>query len=220
MALYRSEVRQNLYPRDEPVVLRDGPDPQRLLFLGDVAVSGHGVLSHGLTVATRTAEYLTAASGRGASWAVIAKTDMTLAELGERSALEAEGVEVAFILLGIPDVLLITRSEAWADQLARVTHRIQVESGLRACRVFVSGIPPLTDFRPISPTLRRVIGKQVERLNLVSAEVAAVTPGLTFVPFPTWRIGDMYIKQLFSWKTMHEAWAETLAAAAGSRSAE
>ena len=53
----------------------------------------------------------------------------------------------------------------------------------------------------------------VDRLNAASEAVADRVPGLTYVPFPTWRIGDMFIKQMFSWKTMHDAWGETLAAA-------
>lgn len=210
-ALYQLEVRRNLYPRDAPVLRVEGVDPLRLLFVGDVAASGHGVLSHGLTVATRTADYISIESKRGAVWSVIAEPDLTLRKLASRRSFDAEGVEVAFLLLGIPDVLLSTGPERWAAQLETVTRRIQAESGLRACRVFISGIPPLSDFRPISAAVRRVINQQVERLNAASAEVAASMPGLTFVPFPTWRIGDMYIKRMFSWKTMHDAWAETLA---------
>jgi hypothetical protein len=215
-ALYQLEVRRNLYPRDAVVESIAGPDPARLVFFGDVAASGHGVLSHGLTVVTRTAATLATETSRGMSWTVIAETNLTLAALLKRSSLGAEGVEVAFVLLGIPDVLLITRSEEWARDLASLTRRIQAESGRgpSGCRVLVAGVPPLTDFRPISASIRRIISKQVDRLNAVSADVAARTLGLEFVPFPTWRIGDMYIKQLFSWKTMHEAWAQSLAAAA------
>lgn len=211
-ALYQLEVRRNLYPRDAPVLSAEGVDPVRMLFVGDVAASGHGVLSHGLTVVTRAADQIAAESGRGASWSVIAETDLTLAKVAGRKTLGAEGVEVAFLLLGIPDVLLSTRTERWARQLLEVTRRIQEESGLRACHVVVSGIPPLSDFRPIRPAVRRIIDRQVDRLNAASAEVASATPGLVYVPFPTWRIGDMYIKQMFSWKALHEAWGETLAA--------
>ncbi|MCU1529813.1 MAG: hypothetical protein JWP75_3576 [Frondihabitans sp.] len=214
-ALYQLEVRRNLYPRDALVDTVYGPDPERLLFVGDVAASGHGVLSHGLTVASRTAAIMAGESGRGMSWSVIAETNLTLAALLARPRLGAEGVEVAFVLLGIPDVLLITRSEDWARDLALLARRIQDESGRGSsgCRVLVAGVPPLSDFRPISATLRRIITKQVDRLNAVSSDVATSTPGLTFVPFPAWRIGDMYIKQLFSWKALHETWAQSLAAA-------
>ncbi len=215
--LYQVEVRRNLYPRDTLVTELEGIDPLRVLFAGDVAASGHGVLSHGLTVVTRTADALSAATGRGCSWRVIAETDLTMAGLAARPSLSAEGVELAFLLLGIPDVLLVTRSAAWARDLLAVTERIQRESGLRACRVIVSGIPPLSDFRPIRPAVRRVIDRQVDRLNAISVEVAERTPGLTFVPFPSWRIGEMYVKQMFSWKTMHETWAATLAEAARDR---
>jgi hypothetical protein len=189
-ALYRLEVRRNLYPRDAMVDHIDGIDPLRMLFVGDVAVSGHGVLSHGLTVATRTSEHVAVDSGRGAAWSIIAETDLTMAKLASRRSYGAQGVEVAFLLL-----------------------RIQSESGLRAPRVVISGIPPMSDFRPINPSVRRVISLQVDRLNAASEAVAERVPGVTYVPFPTWRIGEMFIKQMFSWKTMHDAWGETLAAA-------
>lgn len=213
-ALYQLEVRRNLYPRDTPVTVVEGVDPQGLLFVGDVAASGHGVLSHGLTVSSRTAFALSGLTERGASVQVIAKTDLTMAQLAKRASLGAEDVEVAFVLLGIPDVLLGTRSGDWAVSLRAVAEKIRAESKFRAVRIVISGIPPLSDFRAISPTVRRVIDQQVDRLNAVSVEVAASIPGAVFVPFPTWRIGDMYIKQMFSWKTMHEAWGETLAAGA------
>jgi hypothetical protein len=212
-ALYQREVRQSLYPRDLKHDVFDGVDPVRLFFVGDVAVSGHGVLSHGLTVASRTAERIAAESGRGATWSSVASPDLTISKLVARGTLGAEAVEVAYVALGIPDVLLITEPDDWARDLETLVVRIQEESGLRACRVLVSGIPPMSDFRPIRPAVRRVINRQVERLNLASAEVANAVPGVTYVAFPTWRIGDMYIQQSFSWRTMHDAWAETLAAA-------
>lgn len=212
-ALYQHEVRHSLYPRDVQPRSFPGVDPLRLFFIGDVAVSGHGVLSHGLTVASRTAERLAAESGRGASWGLIAATDLTLGRVAASRTLGADGVEVAFIALGIPDVLLITSPEAWARDLETVARRFQDESGLRACRVVVSGIPPMADFRRIHPMARRLITRQVDRLNVASAEVAGRVPGMTFVGFPTWRIGDMFIEQTFSWRAMHDAWAQTLASA-------
>jgi hypothetical protein len=212
-ALYQLEVRRNLYPRDTPVNVTDGVDPVRLLFIGDVAVSGHGVLSHGLTVVSRTADRIAADTGRGASWNVVAETDLTLSKLVARDEIGARGVEVAFVMLGIPDVLLVTSPERWSRDLETLVLRIQSESGLRACRLLISGIPPLSDFRPIRPTVRRVITRQVDRLNRASAEVAQALPGATFVEFPTWRLGDMYIKRAFSWGMMHDAWGEALAAA-------
>lgn len=212
-ALYQLEVRRNLYPRDRQPDGFDGVDPVRLLFVGDIAVSGHGVLSHGLTLVTRTAERVAVETGRGATWTVVSETDLTLAKLLARPEIGASGAEVAFVALGIPDVLLATRPEHWARDLETLVRRIQRESGLRACRVVVSGIPPLTDFRPIRPAVRRVIASQVDRLNAASAEVVEALPGAVYAGFPTWRIGDMYIEQAFSWRTMHDAWAETLAAA-------
>ncbi|WP_121370263.1 GDSL-type esterase/lipase family protein [Frondihabitans australicus] len=211
-ALYQLEVRRNLYPRDALVSHIDGVDPLRMLFVGDVAASGHGVLSHGLTVVTRAAEHIAVDSGRGAEWSIVAEPDLTMKKLAHRTSYGAQGAEVAFLLLGIPDVLLSTSPERWAAQLETVVRRIQAESGLRAPRVVVSGIPPLSDFRPINPTARRIINQRVDRLNAASADVADHLPGLSYVPFPTWRIGDMFIKEMFSWKTMHDAWGETLAA--------
>lgn len=216
-ALYRVEVRRNLYPRDAPVTQIEGVDPQGLLFAGDIAVAGHGVLSHGLTVAAQASYGIAAASDRGAHLTMISQTDLTMAELAARPRYGADGVEIAFLMLGIPDVLLATRSEKWAADLRVVAERIRSESQFRAVRIVVSGIPPLSDFRAIRPAVRRIIDRQVERLNAVSQEVAASTPGMVFVPFPTWRLGDMYVNRLFSWKTLHEVWAEALAAAVAPR---
>lgn len=212
-ALYRRAVRRRPSPRDSRPQAFSGVDPVRLLFIGDLVVSGHGVLSHGLTVVTRTAERVALQSGRGSAWSVVSAPDLTIAKLAARGTIGAARVDVAYVALGIPDVLLLTRPERWARELETVVRRIQRESGLHASRVVISGIPPLFDFRPVRPSIRRIADRQVDRLNAASAEVAAALPGVTFVAFPTWRLGDMYIERAFSWRRMHDAWAETLAAA-------
>lgn len=47
LALYKQDVNVGPFPTDEPEFLIAGPDPDHLLFIGDVAVTGYGVPTTG-----------------------------------------------------------------------------------------------------------------------------------------------------------------------------
>ncbi|GAA4673684.1 SGNH/GDSL hydrolase family protein [Frondihabitans cladoniiphilus] len=214
--LYLREVRDGVYPRDLPVRTLAGSRTLTLLFFGDITVSGHGVLSYGLTVEARTSDFVAAATDRGVHWDVVSAADLTMAQVAGRSTLDAQGVDVVLLLMGIPDVLLITRSEQWARDLRCVVAAVKREAGEDA-RVVVAGIPPMSDFRPIPSPLRGLIDKQVHRLNEASRAVAESDDSVVYLPFPIERVSEMYIQQQFSWRTMHALWARSLADAVVAR---
>nr|BFF16161.1 hypothetical protein GCM10025699_74640 [Microbacterium flavescens] len=68
MEMYRREVSASIFPRDERCAPIAGPNPERIAFIGSVAVSGLGVLSHGMTTSSQTARRVARARGRGLSW--------------------------------------------------------------------------------------------------------------------------------------------------------
>ena len=211
--LYKQDVRTALFPEDDPEFVIAGPNPDRLLFIGDVAVAGYGVLSHGMTTASQTARFLSRDRGRGCSWSVIAATDLTAARVASMPSLDATGVGVAVLMLGIPDVLLGTSSPTWAASLGTIVDRIRDQAG-RNCRVVFAGIPPMADFRPVPSLARRIMTLQIQRFNRVTLATASQLSNTSFVRFPDWRVGEMYVEELFSWKAMHEMWARVLASAA------
>ena len=108
LALYRQEVLSSPCPADEPEFVIAGSDPDHLLFIGDVAVAGYGVMEHGMTVASHTARLISLDRGRGCRWATIGATDLTIAKVERMDDLGAADVDVVIIMFGVPDVLLAT----------------------------------------------------------------------------------------------------------------
>lgn len=212
LSLYKLEVRRAQFPADTPEPVIPGPDPVRLLFIGDLTVSGYGVLHHGMTIVVKTARFVAENRESGCSWTTIAATDLTAARVAKMSTLDAAHVDVVLVMLGVPDVLLATSATAWGANLEKVVEHLRVHATPN-CRFVFAGIPPMGDFRPIPPLARKMLMLQIDRLNCVTDELASRASDVSFVPFPDWRVGDMYVQDVFSWRSLHEMWARVLAAA-------
>ncbi|MHB1171814.1 MAG: SGNH/GDSL hydrolase family protein [Lacisediminihabitans sp.] len=211
-ALYKQDVRQALFPQDDPEFIIAGPDPDRLLFIGDVAVAGYGVLRHGMTAASQTARFIARDRGRGCLWKTIAATDLTAARVARMPTLDATEADAAVIMLGVPDVLLATSLTTWAANLKTIVEHIRDQAGPN-CHIVFAGIPPIADFRPIPSLARKMMMLQIQRFNRVTQDTASQMCNASFVRFPEWRVGEMYVQEIFSWKSMHEMWARVLASA-------
>lgn len=209
---YKRDVRQALFPEDDPQFDITGPNPDRLLFIGDVAVAGYGVLRYGMTTSSQTARFVAQDRGRGCMWATIAATDLTAARVAKMPTLDAAEVDAAVIMLGVPDVLLATSSTSWAVNLVTIVEHIREQAGPN-CRIVFAAIPPMADFRPIPALARTMMMLQIQRINRVTQSTASQLTNTSFVPFPEWRVGEMYVQELFSWKSLHEMWARVLASA-------
>jgi len=209
LALYRREVARAPYPRDARRMTVDGPDPDRLLFVGSIAVEGFGVLAHDLTCASQTARLVGSARGRGVTWREVSAPVLTAAEAA-RVELPAGRADAAVVLLGICDVLLATSGSSWEASLRRLAVRVRETAG-PDCRIVYVGIPPMAEFRPIPPIAKRLLTRQIERLNALTARVALTTPGASWVPFPEWRSEGLYHQELLSWGTMHRRWGQAIA---------
>jgi hypothetical protein len=209
LALYEREVARAPFPRDARRTMVDGPDPDRLLFVGSIAVEGFGVLDHDLTCASQTARLVAAGRSRGVTWNEVSSPVLTAAEAA-RTDLPAEPADAAVVLLGICDVLLATGGTSWEASLRRLAVRVRESAG-PDCRVVYVGIPPMAEFRPIPPVAARLLTRQIDRLNAVTARVALTTPGASWVPFPEWRSEGLYHQELLSWATMHRRWGQAIA---------
>jgi hypothetical protein len=212
LALYKQDVNVGPFPEDEPEFVIAGSDPDHLLFIGDVAVAGYGVANHGMTVVFHTSQLISEDRGRGCQWATIGATDLTVAQVARMPDLGAAEVDVVIIMLGVPDVLLATSSTTWATNLGTVIDRVQDQSAAD-CRIVLAGIPPMGDFRPMPPWVRKILMLQVHRLNGITLATASHRPNTSFAPFPDWRVGKMFVEELFSWRALHKMWARVLASA-------
>jgi lysophospholipase L1-like esterase len=212
LAHYEREVRRAPFPVDAAEHSIAGPDPDRLLFVGDAAVAGYGVLHEGMATPSRTARLVAKARERGCRWETVAAADLTAASAARAPGLEATDADVVVIMLGVPDVLLGTRTIHWVKNLRTIVRRVRAEAGT-GHRIVFAGIPPIAEFRPLPALARTLMIMQIQRLNGATRVVASETPDATYVPFPAWHPGEQHHEEQICWKSMHKLFAHALAPA-------
>jgi hypothetical protein len=210
MEMYRRDLASAVFPRDERSSAIGGPDPERIAFIGSIAVAGMGVLSHGMTTSSQVASRVARARGRGLSWSELSSPVLTARTAATMPSLSAAGAGAAVIFLGIADVLSATSPRAWERDLRVIVERVREEAG-PDCAVVFAAIPPMARFRPIPPAACRLIAAQVDRLNAVTERLARELVGVDHVEFPAEALDSLTVHGLFSWSTLHRTWAEIVA---------
>jgi hypothetical protein len=213
MMAYRLEMSDSLFPTGIPEGEVVAPDSCRMLFIGDTAVSGYGVLNHGLAVVSQTARYVAREHRIGCSWTAINDTELTMSRAAAEIAHVSTDVDIVVVILGVPDVLLGTTVTEWTARLRQLitTAREGVDA---ECPVIVSAIPPMYRFRAMPRFLQRILALQIHRLNRASLQVADSVAGVSYSPFPPLDICTVFIQESLNWRTTHSLWGKQLGAAA------
>jgi hypothetical protein len=186
LLLYMREMEAGIFPQHDDASAVPGPDPERVLFVGDIGVAGYGVLLAGMAMPAQVAARRTSATGRGMEWESIAAYDMTArkaaAAIADRAAAP---LDLAVVALGIPDVLVATSVEEWTD---RLTDR----------------------FQPIPMVARKLLQAQVGRLNRATALLDDPGRGVIHAPYPDISGTRLHVRDRFSYRVMHAHWAEAI----------
>ena len=208
--LYMREMEAGIFPQHDDASAVPGPDPERVLFVGDIGVAGYGVLLAGMAMPAQVAARRTSATGRGMEWESIAAYDMTArtaaAVIADRAAAPLARAVVA---LGIPDVLVATSVEEWTDRLTGIIASIRAQAG-DGCRIVVTGIPPMDRFQPIPMVARKLLQAQVGRLNRATALLDDPGRGVIHAPYPDISGTRLHVRDRFSYRVMHAHWAEAI----------
>ncbi|RIJ55087.1 esterase [Clavibacter phaseoli] len=208
--LYMREMEAGIFPQHDDVSAIAGPDPERVLFVGDIGVAGYGVLLAGMAMPAQVAARRTSATGRGMEWESVAAYDMTArnaaAAIADR---DAAPLDLAVVALGIPDVLVATSVEEWTDRLTGIIASIRAQAG-DGCRIVVTGIPPMDRFQPIPMVARKLLQAQVGRLNRATALLDDPGRGVIHAPYPDISGTRLHVRDRFSYRVMHAHWAEAI----------
>jgi hypothetical protein len=213
MVAYRLEMTSGLFPSDSPEGEVVGTDACRMLFIGDTAASGYGVLNHGLAVVSQTARYVAREHRIGCSWSAISDPVLIMSRATSEVAKTTTNVDIVVVVLGVPDVLLGTTVTEWTAQLRQLIATVR-EGASSECQVVVAGIPPMYRFRTMPRFLQRILALQIQRLNRGSRQVAHSVPGVSYCPFPRLEPSTAFILDSFDWRTLHSRWGQQLGAAA------
>lgn len=209
-ALYQREVRRAPMPRDESTSSIEGPDVDRLAFLGDITAAGYGVVTHSIATPAQVAQHVTRADHRGLHWHVVTDLSLTAGQILASRVDEISPSDAVVVMLGVTDVLFMTTPADWSTALEGIVERLRSRSG-SSCRIVFVGLPALEDYWRITWPAKQLIRHQSRLLDEATRALAARLPGASFAPFPDWEPSDVKVGELFSWRAMHDARARDLA---------
>lgn len=207
---YNRTMRRGVFPEQKMERDLPGPDPERVLFVGDIAVAGYGVLLDAMAFPAQVAEIFSTLHKRGCAWQQIAAFDLTAKKAATLIGGDASRIDVAVIALGIPDVLLVTGVHEWETDLTDIVTTIRDTAGDQ-CRIVLTGVPPMDKFQPMPTRLKNVLAFQLGRLDAATARVASSSHNIAFVPFPADGFASMHMRDAFSFRAMHHLWAAAVA---------
>jgi len=132
-------------PSDAPTSLhRPGPDPLRVLLLGDGPAVGYAVLSHELALAGHLARAIASATSRGVVVDVRAESRMTPTQAFERlGEVRLERYDAVVLTLGTHDAIRRSPTRSWGREMAELVERVDRRTGGRA-PIVVGSVPELS----------------------------------------------------------------------------
>ena len=155
--------------RPERLIVRPGPRPLDVVWLGDSTATGVGTVAVEQSMAYRVAEGLTS---RPTTLTILAVSG---AEVGEVVAdqlpeLAATGADVVFVSVGANDVTALTRARSFRSAYRDLLDRIG--SALPAAEVVLVGIPDIGTAPRLAVPLRQIAGARGAQLDDVIADLA------------------------------------------------
>lgn len=162
-----------------------GPDPIRLLVIGDSTAAGVGVSSQDDALPGNIARELKHRFERGTQWRVVAESSVDLGGLLVRHLPELveEPADLLFVSIGIMDAIRLRSRTAFArdlDALLTVLRRTSPD-GL----ILVSRLPRFDQLRPFGEPLRTILTRSTTALDGELLRITAGVPGVFTVPTPT-----------------------------------
>jgi hypothetical protein len=207
--LYTRAMSSAAFPVDDRERMVLGPDPHRVLFVGDIGVAGYGVLLPGMAMPAQAAARLAGLTSRGCISTTVSAFDMTAEKALTGVRDKARRLDVAVLALGLPDALLMTSPDSWQRQLTDVIDSVRDQAGAE-CTIVLAGIAPMHHFRAVPPVARTLLRWQVRRLNDASRNMQHLETGVIWVPFPVLRQDRDRTARAFSFRAMHAEWAIAL----------
>jgi hypothetical protein len=219
----RAGASEGIYPSDEPSGVIDGPDPDRVVVIGEATALGYGVLTHRMGVAAQFASLLSVHTGRGAEW-------MTVGLPGSRirsavRVVEAEDsrwahTDFVIVIAGIADTFQLTSVRTWSRHV-RVTIDALVAVLPVDAQILLAEIPPLSGDGGMTALARVAAARQARRLNQATRVVVAACTRCRVVAFPTGLEQELWHPQTrpAKYADLYRRWAKAILeeAARGSR---
>ncbi|MDQ4138226.1 MAG: SGNH/GDSL hydrolase family protein [Actinomycetota bacterium] len=162
----------------------EGPNPHRLLVLGDSTAAGVGVKSAAHGLGGNLARVLAEHTGRGVHWLALGQAGATSNDLRRRFLPKAveEEYDVVFLSIGANDILAFrSRAEFRADFRAILT---ALRRRSPQARIVVANLPVFAWFTVIPNPLRWALGLHARNLEDAAHREVGRDPGAHMSPPP------------------------------------
>jgi lysophospholipase L1-like esterase len=146
-----------------------GPDPLRLLVLGESTAAGVGAATHAAALTGQ----LAVALGRGVRWRVIGRSGLT-ASAARGLVPRPLDADVVVVVLGVNDTKNLVPVRRWRTDLLRLIIAIG------DVPVVLTGVPPMDAFPSLPQPLRLLLGLRSRELDAAAASL----PRVTHLPMP------------------------------------
>lgn len=182
----RADASGDIYPDDDNHGVIEGPDPDRVLFLGEPGMISLGVRTHDLSLAAFFARHHHAITHRGVEWTIRTLPNSRLHEAPTMiGAAEEELHQANLVVLpvGITDALRVTSGTLWEKQLRTTLSSLRIALPHDA-RILIAEIPPLDNAGSLSRPARIAAGIHANTLNQHTRLAAKDYPNCTTMAFP------------------------------------
>jgi lysophospholipase L1-like esterase len=156
-----------------------GPDPLRLLVLGDSTAVGVGAKTQNEALAGNLARELRSRLGRGVEWRAVGRSGDTAAELIRDFLPEAtaESYDFVFLSIGTNDSIQVRSRGSFVRDIRTLV------SALRAANpdapILMSSLPAFRNFHHLPEPLRRTLDRHARSLEAGARAALADFPNVT-----------------------------------------
>ncbi len=160
----------------------DGPDPIRLLVLGDSTAAGVGADTQDDALPGNLARELAQRTGRGVAWRAVGRNGATTRDIVTDYLDDATGAEydIAFLTVGANDALGLRPRWAFGRDLRTIIARLRAVSPL----VLMSSLPAFSRFELLPNPLRWNLYLHSQSLEDEARAIVAGTEGAHISPPP------------------------------------
>lgn len=160
----------------------DGPDPIRLLVLGDSTAAGVGADTQDDALPGNLARELAQRTGRGVAWRAVGRNGATTRDIVTDYLDDATGADydIAFLTVGANDALGLRPRWAFGRDLRTIIARLRAVSPL----VLMSSLPAFSRFELLPNPLRWNLYLHSQSLEDEARAIVAGTEGAHISPPP------------------------------------
>lgn len=162
----------------------EGPDPLRILVLGDSTAAGVGADTQDDALPGHLARSLHEHWGRGSTWNAIGENGATARDIVDRYLAEAtrESYDLVFLSIGANDALGLRSRGAFARDVRTILRALRAASP--EALILVSSLPAFFRFEALPNPLRAVLYLHSSSLEAAARRLVAQEPAVIMSPPP------------------------------------